>query len=222
MNTILNIEIPLNAQVECMDGVCGQSEYVLINPIIDRVTDLVVKENEAPHTEYIVPIDFVTETTADRILLHCSKAEMEMRKPFVKTEYIDKKVPEMILGYGGEIYGAGSYYYTPYVVPETTVKVAHKHLQIPPGELAVQRGTRVEATDGYVGKVDEFVVNPANDRITHLVMREGHLWGKKDVIIPLSAIDEKHTATASDSLFLRINKLEVESLPTFSLHRHWA
>jgi len=25
------------------------------------------------------------------------------------------------------------------------------HLQIPPGELAVQRGTRVEATDGYIG-----------------------------------------------------------------------
>jgi hypothetical protein len=103
MNTLLNIEIPLNAQVECMDGVCGHSEYVLINPIVDQVTDLVIKENEPPHTEYIVPIGFVTETTADRIRLHCSKAEMEMRKPFVKTEYIDKKVPEMILGYGGEI-----------------------------------------------------------------------------------------------------------------------
>jgi len=43
----------------------------------------------------------------------------------------------------------------------------------------VRRGTRVEATDGHVGHVDEFVVNPENGHITHSVMREGHLWGKK-------------------------------------------
>jgi sporulation protein YlmC with PRC-barrel domain len=36
--------------------------------------------------------------------------------------------------------------------------------------------------------VDEFVVNPKNGHITHLVMREGHLWGQKDVIIPLALV----------------------------------
>ena len=82
----------------------------------------------------------------------------------------------------------GSSFYKPYVTPDITVEVPVEHLQIPPGELAVRRGTRVEATDGYVGKVDEFVVNPDNGHITHLVMREGHLWGKKDVTIPLSAM----------------------------------
>ena len=105
--------------------------------------------------------------------------------------------------------------------PEKTVFESMKYQQIPAGELAVRRGAHIEATDGYVGNVDEFVVNPANDCITHLVMREGHLWGKKDVIIPLSALDEKHKVSARDSLFLKINKLEVESLPTFPLHRHW-
>jgi hypothetical protein len=54
----------------------------------------------------------------------------------------------------------GTYYYLLYVTPEITVQVPVEHLQIPPGELVVQRGTRVEAKDGYVGKVDEFVVNP--------------------------------------------------------------
>jgi hypothetical protein len=29
------MEIPLNAQVECTDGICGRSMYVLINPVID-------------------------------------------------------------------------------------------------------------------------------------------------------------------------------------------
>ncbi|MFZ2097965.1 MAG: PRC-barrel domain-containing protein, partial [Anaerolineales bacterium] len=112
----------------------------------------------------------------------------------------------------------GSYYYMPYVTPGMTVQVPVEHRQIPPGELAVRRGTRIEATDGYVGKVDEFVVNPENGHITHLVMREGHLWGEKDVIIPLSAISEPR----EDTVFLTINKHQIESLPTFPLQRHWS
>ena len=50
-----------------------------------------------------------------------------------------------------------------------------KYRQIPSGELAVRRGICIEAKDGYVGKVEEFVVNPENGHITHMVMREGHL-----------------------------------------------
>ncbi len=38
------MEIPLNAQVECTDGVCGHSACVLINPVTDQVTHLVVQE----------------------------------------------------------------------------------------------------------------------------------------------------------------------------------
>jgi len=204
-----------------MDGVCGHSVYVLINPVIDQVTHLVVKENESPNTEYIVPIDFVTETTADKICLRCSKAEMEMKQPFIQTTFIEEKVPDINYGHDGR-YGLGSFFYMPYVTPEVTIYEPVKLQQIPAGELAVRRGTHVEATDGYVGIIDEFVVNRENGHITHLVMREGHLFGKKDVIIPLSAIDEAHKITVRDSLFLNLNKHQVESLPSFALHRLWA
>ena len=216
------MEIPLNAQVEYSDGVCwhavGRSEYVLVNPVIAQVTHLVVKEDLPPNTEYVVPIGLVTETISDAIRLRCNKAELEKMDPFVKTEFIDRKVDKMILGFGGEIYGTGSYFSMPYVVPETTVKEAEEHLQIPPGELAVRRGTRVEATDGFVGKVDEFVINPMNNQITHLVLREGHLWGKKDVIIPLSVMSD----TRKDTVLLKLNKNQIESLPTFPLERSWS
>ncbi len=212
------MEIPLNAQVECTDGVCGRSEYVLINPVIDQVTHLVVKEDSSPNTEYIVKIDFVAETIADTIRLRCSKAELEKMDPFIKTTFIEEKVPVGDLGYHGAMYGWESHYYMPYVTPEITVKVSKEHLQIPPGELGVRRGTRVEATDGYVGKVDEFVVNPENSHITHLVMREGHLWGKKDVIIPLSAMGD----TREGTVFLKLDKHQIESLPTFPVSRRWS
>ncbi len=212
------MEISLNAQVECIDGIFGRSEYVLINPVIDQVTHFVVKENSSPNTEYIVPVDFVTETKSDTIRLNCSKAELQKMNPFIKTTYVEEKMPDRILGYEGGMYAQGQFYYLPYVSPKRTEQIPVEHLQIPAGELAVTRGTRVEATDGFVGKVDEFVVNPENDHITHLVMREGHLWGKKDVIIPLSEMGDTH----DDTVFLKLDKQQVESLPTFPLKRHWA
>jgi hypothetical protein len=211
------MEIPLQAQVECTDGVCGRSVYVLVNPVAEKVTHMVVREDASPYTEYIVPVETVSATIVDTIQLRCSKAELKKMDPFIQTEFIQEKIVDYA-GYRGGMYGAGSYL-MPYVTSdEISVLVPTEHQQIPPGELAVHRGTRVEAKDGYVGKVDEFVVNPKNGNITHLVMREGHPWGKKDVIIPLSAMGK----TLDGTMFLTLNKHEIESLPTFPMHRCWS
>ncbi|MGD0707682.1 MAG: PRC-barrel domain-containing protein [Anaerolineales bacterium] len=210
------MEIPLNATVECTDGVGGRSEYVLINPVIDQVSHLVVKEVSS-NTEYIVPVELLAETISGTIHLRCSKAELEKMEPFIKTTFIEEKI-HMNYANARGMYAKGSYYYLPYVTPEKTVQVPEAHEQIPPGELTVRRGTHIEATDGYVGQVDEFVVNPENGHITHLVMREGNLWGQKDVIIPVSAMGNKH----EDTLFLKLTKLQIEALPYFALQRRWA
>jgi hypothetical protein len=209
------MEIPLNAQVECTDGVCGRSVFVLINPVVEEVTHLVVREDESPNIEFIVPVDVMAETIADTIQLRCSKADLKKLDPFIKTRFIEQKVSISDYTYHG-VYGTAYYY--PFIAPLMTVSAPVDTKQIPPGELAVHRGTRVEATDGYVGKVDEFVVNPENCHITHLVMREGHLWGQKEVIIPLSAMGEDH----DDTVYLKLDKRQVEALPTFPVHRRWA
>ena len=215
------MEIPLDVRVEYSNGVnwnqIGHSVYTLINPVTDQVISVVVKEDDSPHTEYIVPIEVVAETTADTIRLKCSVVDLEKMPLFIKNEYIKDKVLNYA-GYGGGITKRGSCYYMPYVTSEVRVPVYADRQQIPPGELAVHRGTHVEATDGQIGKVDEFVVNPENGHITHLVMREGHLWGTKDVIIPISALGE----TRENTVFLNLNKQQVETLPAFPLHRHAA
>ena len=211
------MEIPLQAKVECTDGICGHSVYVLINPVSDQATHLVVKDDLSPNTERIVRVEFVKETIANIIHLSCSKADLEKMAPFIQTEFVEEKVLNYA-GYRGGISGVGSYFYMPYVTSEITLPVTVENQQIPAGELAVHRGTRIDATDGYVGHVDEFVVNSDNGHITHLVMRQGHLWGQKDVIIPISAMED----TGDDTLFLNIDKHQIESLPTFPVHRRWA
>lgn len=216
------MEISLNAQVECQEAASwqavGRSVSVLINPVLDQVTHVIVKETNFPNVEYLVPVEVVSETTAETLRLNCSQAELEGMALFIKTTFIEKTIPAGSLGAGGGgMYGMGAYYYMPYVTPEITVQVPVEHQQIPPGELAIFRGAHVEATDGPVGKVDEFVINPENGNITHLVMREGHLWGKKDVIIHVSAIAELREGT----VFLNLDQHQVEILPTFPVHRSW-
>jgi len=212
------MEIPLNARVECTDGICGRSVYVLIDPVFDRVAHLVVKLDASPNADYIVPVDLIKNTIVDTIRLSCDKAELVKMDPFIRTAFIQESVPDRNFKYPGGIYSAESYYYLPYVTSEPTLKVPKEHLQIPVEELAVKRGARVEATDGYVGTIAEFVVNPNTNHITHLVLREGHLWGKRDVIVPLSAMGE----ISDNTVFLNIDKLQMEILPSFLVNRRWA
>ena len=96
------MEIPVQAQVECTDGHAGQSVYVLINPMSDQVTHLVVKE-AVSKTEYIVPVEFVGETIVNTIQLYCRMAKLKKMQPFVKTTFIEEKIPYTSLGGANEM-----------------------------------------------------------------------------------------------------------------------
>ena len=52
----------------------------------------------------------------------------------------------------------------------------------------VRRGEHVHATDGHIGKVQGLVIDPKSHRVTHVLLQEGHLWGRKEVAIPISAV----------------------------------
>jgi sporulation protein YlmC with PRC-barrel domain len=199
------MDIPVNAEVHCADGPCGRSTYIILNPMTRRVTHLVVKEKRFPHTEYLVPIDYVVEATSQLIRLRCARHELVTFEAFIEAEFVSSNFPE---------YAGDPYMTWPYVIPEAeTLPVEHE--RIPPGELAIRRGARVEATDGHAGRVDEFLVDPTNGYITHLVLREGHLWGQKDVTIPVSQIDH----IEEDSVYLKLDKHSIEMLPTIPVHR---
>jgi sporulation protein YlmC with PRC-barrel domain len=189
-------DIPLNACVECADGPCGQSTYVIINPVTQQVTHVVVKEKGFRHTDHLVPMDLVVETTPHLIRLRYTKDELAKIEPFIETHHVQGERPRF----------EDVPYFWPFPVPKETMTIPVEHARIPSGELAVHRGALVKATDGHVGRVDEFLVDPANGHITHLVLQEGPWWGQKDVTIPVSGIDhieentvhlklDKHTIT---------------------------
>jgi hypothetical protein len=52
--------------------------------------------------------------------------------------------------------------------------------RVPVGEVEVRRGEHVHATDGPIGQVQGLVMDPSDHHVTHVLLDEGHLWGKKE------------------------------------------
>jgi sporulation protein YlmC with PRC-barrel domain len=199
------MDIPIDAEVFCSDGLCGRSTCVILEPGTEEVTHLVVKEKDSPRKEILIPVTAVTETTPDSINLRYNRDQVAEQQPFVETDFVQVDIPRL---------GGGVYFTEPYAHPKAELRRVEREA-VPPGELALCPGAWVEATDGRVGRVDEFLMNPQNDHITHLVLREGHLWGQRDVTIPVSEIER----IEDNTVYLKIDTHEVESLPTVPLNR---
>jgi hypothetical protein len=199
-------DVPVDAEVRCSDGTCGHSTYVILNPVTDEVTHVVVEHEAFPFTDHLVPMSMVEHSTSKQIVLRCSSAELAKMESFTETEFVRpaKEGPLPVLMW-------------PYAAAEAAL-MPLEHERIPAGELAVRRGARVRAIDHEVGRVDEFLVDPEDGQITHLVMREGHLWGTKEIAIPISAIAHFR----EDTVFLNLDKAGVEALPEIPIRRRSA
>ena len=201
------MDIPIDADVQCTDGVAGRSTYVVLNPVTRRVTHVVVKEDGFPRLERLVPVEMVAKSSPRQIHLTCSQQGLHRLEAFIETEFLPGELPYAA-------YGLDEYRLWPYILPEDP-SFPVEHERVPPGELAVRRGSRVRATDGDVGQVDEFLVDRDTEHITHLVLREGHLWGQKDVLVPVSEIGQ----IDEDRVYLTLSKEEVANLPTIPTRR---
>lgn len=197
------MDIPIDVEVFCTDGKCGRSTGVVLKPKTEEVTHLIVREKDVPHEEILVPVAAVGATTPDSINLSYTRDKVDELQRFMETKYVEVDIPR---------YAGGVYTLAPYTYAEAEVLPVRQQA-VPEGELAVQRGAQVEATDGHVGRVDEFLMDPESERITHLVLQEGHLWGKKDINIPVSEIDR----IEGNTVHLKIDKQAIEELPAISV-----
>jgi sporulation protein YlmC with PRC-barrel domain len=215
--------IPLNVEVICNDGKCGKSSHVIINPLNQVITHIVVQnEDFADSSQRLVPVDQILATSHKSIQLRCAIADLAAMEKFTETHYINSDAAEYSsFGLPAEhIFDEIDLYSMwPYVYAENSIySLPIEDERIPPGEIAVRRGADVEATDGHVGRVDEFVVDPRDGHITHLVLREGHLWNKKELTLPLSAIERMDEY----AVYLKLDKTKVKSLPAIPVRRFYS
>ena len=201
-------DIAIKAKVDCTDGPCGKSTNVIINPVNHKVTHFVLQDKHLPdNPTRLVPVAKVAAATPQEITLTCTKADVAKMAPFVVSNFIRESAP-------GKAYASGEAYTSQYVVDDTAYDEVRER-NIPEGELALYSGMRVEATNGKIGKLDELVLDPQSGEVTNLLLREGHLWGKKEVAIPVSAID----FADADTVYLRLDEASVKALPAVPVKR---
>jgi sporulation protein YlmC with PRC-barrel domain len=200
------MNIPINTAIACADGPCGQAIALILNPVSDQVTHLVVREPGLLGVEYLTPVEFVIECTSELIRLSCTKDELAKLPPFMTTSYLSAS-SGLMPGYGTGV--------MPWPDLSTPSDLGFSHTTMPPDEVAIHRGAPVQAADGRIGAVEEFVVDPANNGITDVVLREGHLWNRQDVTIPVTYIDH----IGDDIVYLTLNKHQIAALPALAVHR---
>src|SRR5512139_1742772 len=205
--------IPVGSKVLCADGKEGKSTADVVDPVTKAVTHIAVVEKSMLHGEdRLVPIDKVEKTSRDTIHLNCSMEEVLEMPAFTSTRYLEID--------NGE---AGYAYSTPYMSMHGEFYDAQPHYVtvqdqlLPEGQVAVQRGMLVEASDGPVGEVGELLIDPETRRVSHFLLMKGHLWGKKEIAIAVSEIERGD----EDTIYLKIDKAAIEKLPSLPLNRSW-
>lgn len=204
-------EMPINARVECSDGPAGKSVAVIMNPAKGQVSHIVVEDSQG--VKRLVELDQVAESSHELIQLRCSNEELTQMPPFTELHYVETAGPGGVPGVSP--IWVGVEYMSPYVVPVDDSILPVEEECVPPGELAFHRGATVEATDGHIGDVEEFIYDPERGLLTHLILREGHFWGKHDITIPLAAVDRFE----DDVVYLKLDKEAVKSLPSVKVKR---
>jgi len=189
------IEFAIGARASCSDGLCGEVRRIVIDPDTRAVTHLVIEPKHLLKPSRLVPVDLV-DITAGEITLRCTIAEFENLDLAEERELVEGPG----LGIGGLAGGP------PIGIPLPTEVIVQD--VVPVGETEVGPGDPVHALDGAIGHVQGFLADPGDHRITHVLLREGHLWGRKKVAIPISAV-----TGAGAGIRLNLTKKQVEDLP---------
>lgn len=206
------MEIPVHARVTCFDGIVGNSSHIIIDLVTEQVTHFVVK-TDRDGKQFVVPIDKIEGSERTFIMLNCHKEDVYQLPLFDESHFNGYDTYNSAPPVPSPGIDASNTLYHPYREAETGA-------QAPPSEspwarLAINKGAMVLATDGDVGKIDEFVINAESHRITHLVLRQHFLLNKWIVTIPVSDIERVEV----DTVFLMIDKKAVEALPSVGLKK---
>ncbi len=186
----------LGSEARCTDGVCGVMVRILIDHRERKVTHLMV-EPAGRAIGSVGPLSLVDldRSTPREVQLRCDVAAFEKLEPADAVGV----APDMGGSYFG--YGGGM------ILPRAIVREV-----VPPGEKEVQEDETARANDGDIGHLHGLLADAGSHDVTALLFQVGHLWGRKVVAIPISAV----IGFESD-IPLSLSQQEVLDLPAFEM-----
>jgi sporulation protein YlmC with PRC-barrel domain len=187
---------------------------VVVDPVARELTHLVIEPEHRSGLGRLVPLDKV-EPEAGDVRLRYTLAEFEALPGAEELDFLPG-------GSGYHAYAAHEAYYWPYFGLEgeadpnlALASAVETRDKLPAGEIGVRRGETVHASDGEIGKVEGFVVDSAEGHVTHVLLQEGHLWGRKQVAIPIGAVEK-----IDEGITVNLTKHDIEALPAVGVIEH--
>jgi len=197
--------VVLGSEAVGSDGYRGEVLAVVVDPKAGTATHVVVEPKGRRGLARLVPLDLV-DATPGQIRLHCTEAEFE------RLDAAEQTLAEFALGYQVPVQllppgwrDAGG----PTVEGSTIARIPEKETIdiVPQGEVEERRGDHVHATDGDIGQLRALRIDSGSRRVTHLLVREGHVL-HKDVAIPFDTV-----TGFDDGVRLSITRQQVRDLP---------
>ncbi len=209
-----------NANVIAANGKpVGQIDRVVVDPRSNVVTHLVVHKGILfDQEDKIIPIDLVSETSPDEIVLRDEAGDLESFPPFEEEHIVDTEA-----GYEPPV-SSGKEDTQPliYVSPMLGMPTPPVHAErfmtqieknIPDGAVAMKEGAKVISADGkHVGNVERVFTDIADEQITHLLVSAG-TFTKKTKLVPIDWVKDVN----EEEVNLRVYKVSVDELLDTSL-----
>jgi sporulation protein YlmC with PRC-barrel domain len=184
----------IGSHVDATDGRCGRLTRVIADPVTGSLTHLVVTPGHHEGLARLVPVDLVVSVEDDLVRVNCTKKQFEQLDSAEEVRFLGADTPGATFsGLGGPL---GHH-------PKPMFSD-----RVPAGEVDIRRGDPVHARDGWIGAVEGLVIDPADHHVTHVILQEGHVWGRKQVAVPIGA-----TNRVGDQIRVDLTQDEIEALP---------
>jgi len=177
----MNLEI--GAEVWGPDGKLGTLTQIVIEPLGERVTHIVVERGGLHPLQKIVPTERLTRTEGSCVTTDLRLVDLEAcpdAVTYADTAPAPATPAEVPLG---DLRPVGLFWPSNvlgwYLPAQQAPSPAHPHGNLPPGAQGLTAGTEVHCRDGKLGRLDEVLYDEDSGRATGMVIRKGFFFARE-------------------------------------------
>lgn len=197
------MEFDFDSRVTCVDGSAGSLVGLMTDPIQRSLEHIAVEPSRHPGRARLVAASLVVAATPWGVTLGCSREDVNGMPEFRDVEFFP---------HAAEYGDPGADLARPDNHRPAARRLAVFVERVPAGEVEIRCGEPVRTPDGAIGRVEGVAVDDAG-RITHVLLQEGHLWGRGQVAIPAGSLER----IDASGIHTPLSKHQVAALPEIGI-----
>lgn len=214
------MQLSFGRSVTCQDGSLGELADVVVDPATMRLTHLITSAagDDEPR---LIPIELAeTADGAEDVTLRCTLAatrELASVREYRDLRSTEERGPDeewdmgvehvLALPYDGGL-GLGAYEGL-----ESSLDISYD--RVPKGSAELRHASSIVTASGdYLGGIQSVHVDDGG-RITDVVLDESHFWSRREITIPVAAVQ----ALVTDTVTVDLAQADIAELPSTRVRR---